>query len=68
MMENPRSKKKQTKKELNHSAIKDRRNLFEIVKETKAIKDKMLRDIKNHFEHEEGHYYKPIRLNKELQE
>ena len=42
------------KKELNYSAIKDIRNLFRLEKETKAINDRMLRDIKNIFEHKQG--------------
>ena len=33
--------------------MKDIRNLFRKEKETKAIKDRILRDIKNLFEHEE---------------
>ena len=33
--------------ELNYTAIKDIRNLFRIEKETKAIKDRILRGIKN---------------------
>ena len=37
------------KKELNYTAIKDIRNLFRLEKETKAIKDRILRDIKNIF-------------------
>ena len=32
--------------------IKDKRNLFRLEKETKAIKDRILRDIKNLLEHE----------------
>ena len=51
------------KKELNFTAIKDIRNLFRQEKETKAIKDRILRDIKNLFEHEEGIYYKPVRVS-----
>ena len=41
--------------------IKDIRNLFRLKEETKAIKDKILRDIKYLFEHEEEeeNYYKP---------
>ena len=32
--------------------------------ETKAIKDRILRDIKNLFQHEEeGNYYKPVRAS-----
>ena len=42
------------KKELNYTAIKDVRTLFRLEKETKAIKDRTLRDIKNPLEHEEG--------------
>ena len=32
-------------------------------KKTKAIKDRILRDIKNLFEHKEEIYYKPVRVN-----
>ena len=39
------------KKELNYTAIKDIRNFFGLEKQ--AIKDGILRDIKNLFEHEE---------------
>ena len=49
------------KKELNYNAITDMRNLFRLQKETKAIKDRILGNIKNLFEHEEEeNYYKPI--------
>ena len=42
----------------------DIRNLFRLKKETKSIKDGILRDIKNIFEHEEEeNYYKPVRIN-----
>ena len=40
-------------KEINYYAIKDIRNLFKLEKGTKTIKDRILRDIKNLFEHEE---------------
>ena len=40
-------------KELNYTAIKDIRNLFRLEEATKTIKDRILRDIKNLFEHEE---------------
>ena len=40
------------KKELNYTPIKDIRNPFRLEKETKAIKDRIVRDIKNLFEHE----------------
>ena len=53
------------KKELNYAAIKDIRNLFRLEKETKAIKDRILRDITYLLEHEEEevNYYKPARVN-----
>ena len=41
------------KEELNCTAIKHIRNLFRLEKETKEIKGRILRDIKNLFEHEE---------------
>ena len=50
-------------KELNCTAIKDIRKLFRLEKETKAIKDRILRDIKHIFEYEEGNYYKPVRVS-----
>ena len=37
------------KKELNYTAIEDIRNIFRLEKETKAIKDKILTDIKSLF-------------------
>ena len=52
------------KKEQNYTAIKDIGNLFRQEKETKAIKDRVLRDIKHIFEHEEEeNYYKPVKMN-----
>ena len=51
------------KKELNHIAIKDIKNLFRIEKETKAIRDRILRDMKNLFEYEEEDYYKTVIVN-----
>ena len=39
-------------KELNYTAIKDIRNLFRREKETKVIKGRIPRDMKNIFEHE----------------
>ena len=63
MIENPRPEEQKIikdirnlcrlKKELNYTAIKDITNFFRQEKETKAIKDRKLRDIKNLFEHEE---------------
>ena len=52
------------KKQLNSTATKDVRNLFRLEKETKTIKDRILRDIKNLFEHEEEqNYYEPVRVS-----
>ena len=44
--------------------IKDIRNLFRQEKETKAINDRILRDIKDHLEYEEEkqNYYKQERV------
>ena len=50
--------------EVNYTAIKDRRNLYKLEKETKTIKHRILRDVRNLFEHkEEEHYYKPVRVS-----
>ena len=73
-MENPRSEEEKMmkdvgnifrlEKELNYTSIKDTGNLFRLEKETKAIKDRMPRDIKNLFEHkEEEDYYKSVRVS-----
>ena len=73
MMENLRSEEKdkikdikiffRLNKELNYTAIKDIKYFFRWEKETKAMKDRMLSNIKNLFEHEEENYYKPVRVN-----
>ena len=34
-----------------------------MTKENEAIKDKIIRDIRNLFEHEKGDYYKPVRVH-----
>ena len=41
------------------------RNTFRSKKYNKAIKDRILRDIRKLFEHEKGeeNYYKPVRIN-----
>ena len=74
-MRNPRSEEEgiikdiinlfRLEKEQNYTAIKDIRNSFRTEKETKPIKDRILRDIKNPFEHEkeEENYYTPVRVN-----
>ena len=46
-----------SKKELNYTAIKDIRTFFRLEKETKAIKDRILRDINNLFECEDEKNY-----------
>ena len=52
------------KNEQNYTAVKDIRSLFRLEKETKAIKDRILIDIKNLFEHGEWkNYYKPVRVS-----
>ena len=53
------------KKEQNYTAMKGIRNLFRQEKEAKAIKDRILRDIKNLFENgkEEENYYRPVRVS-----
>ena len=49
------------KTELIYATIKDIRNLFRLKKETKKIKNRILRDIRNLCEHEEEeNYYKPV--------
>ena len=46
-----------------YTAVKYIRNLFRPKKKTKAIKDRIHKDIKNLFEHEEEqNYYQPVRL------
>ena len=64
-MENPRPEEEKIIKDIinlfrlkNCTAIKDIRHLFRIEKETKAIKDRILTDIKNLFDNEKENYYK----------
>ena len=42
--------------------MKDIRNLLRLEKETEAIKDIILRDVKNLFDHEEESYYRPVKV------
>ena len=52
------------KKEPNYTAIKYKRNLFRLEKETKTIKDRILRYIKNPFEHKkEENCYKQVKAS-----
>ena len=43
--------------------VKDIRYLFRLQKENEATKNRIIRDIRNLFEHEEDHY-KPVRVSK----
>ena len=74
MMENPRPEEEKIikdvrnilrlKKELDYTAIKDIRIRLRLEKETKAIKDRVLRDIKNLLVHkEEENYHKPASVS-----
>ena len=53
------------KTERNYTTVTDTRNLFRQEKEIKAIKDRILRDIKklSELEKEEENYYKPVRVS-----
>ena len=44
--------------------MKHARNIFRLKKEINdtTVKDRIIRDIRNLFEHEEGDYYKPVRV------
>ena len=47
-----------------NTAIKDIRNRFTLGKENKVIRDRILRNIRNLFEHEEEeNYYKSVRVS-----
>ena len=60
MMENPRPEVE--------NIIKVIRNVFRLEKETKAIKGRILRDLRNLFEDKEKeNYYEPVRVNKLLE-
>ena len=48
-------------KQKENNIIKDVRNLFRLSKENKAVKDRVIIDIRKLFEHEED-YYKPVRV------
>ena len=45
--------------------MKNAKNLFRLKKENKAIKNRIVRDIRNLVEHEED-YYKPLRVGNSL--
>ena len=71
MMENAKPKEEniiknvRNIKEQIYIAIKDMGNLFRLEKETKAIKDKILWNIDNLFDHQrhKENYYKPVRIS-----
>ena len=51
------------KKEIDYTTVKYLRNLFRLKKENKAIKNRIMKDIRNLFKHKEGkNYYKPVRV------
>ena len=50
------------KKETDGTAIKDIRNLFRLKKENPVIKNRILSDIRNLFQHEGKDYCKPARV------
>ena len=47
-------------KEVDNTTIKDMRNLIRLKKENEAIKDRVIRDIRDLLEHEEEGHYKPL--------
>ena len=50
-------------KRIEAKIIQNIRNLFKLIKENQAIKDRTIRDNRNHYEHEEEKdYHKPVRL------
>ena len=62
-MKNPRPEEEKITKDIrNLFRMKDIRKFFRLEKETRAIKDRILGDIKNIFEHEEEeNHCKPVR-------
>ena len=50
------------KKEIDDNAVKDIKEIFRLKKINKAIKEKIIRDIKNILGHEEEEYYKAVRI------
>ena len=49
--------------EIDDTTVKDITNRFRLKKENEAIKNRIIRDIRNLFEHEEEDYYKSVRKN-----
>ena len=52
------------KKVTNNPTIKSIRNLFRLKSKISIIKHRIVKDVRNLFEHEEEDYYKPVRVNK----
>ena len=50
------------KKEIDDTTVKGIRNLYGLKKENKAIKNRIIRDFRNLFEHQEEDYYKLVRV------
>ena len=50
------------KKEIGGNTGKDIRNLCGLKKDFKAVKNRIIRDIRKLFENEEEDYYKPVRV------
>ena len=44
--------------------LKIQKNIFKLTKENEANKNRIIKDIRNLFEHEEEGYYKPVRVRK----
>ena len=53
-----------TKKETNNPTIKSIRNLLRLKSKISIVKHRIVKDVRNLFEHEEEDYYKPVRVNK----
>ena len=50
-------------KQFEDNIIKNIRNIFRLKKENTAVKDRIIRDIKNLLEQQEEKYYKPVRVD-----
>ena len=48
---------------MNGTVVKDVRNLCRPKKQKEAIKNRIIKNISNLFEHEEEDYYKPVRVH-----
>ena len=61
-MRNLLSLKREIKKRIDYTAIKDIRHLFRLKKENEKIKERIIKDIMIFLEKEEVNYYKPVRV------